>query len=121
MPVGSLSSWNAAFATSWMPIALSVPVMVKRPSLNSTSPSDASRRCAASFLPLAIILLLTATMAPPLIVVEREPPGPQPDRAGAVVAGDELDPVRVTPEPVNEHLGLDRGMALAVRDRAGDE
>jgi hypothetical protein len=45
------------FATSWMPRLQSVPAMVKRPSLNSTSSSAASRKWAASFLPLATILL----------------------------------------------------------------
>src|SRR5262249_5853109 len=103
MPAGSLSNWNAAFATSWMPIARSVPAMVKRPSSNSMSSSDASRRCATSFLPLAIILSLTATMAPPLMVV------------------DDLDPVGSDAQPINAHLGLDRCMALAVGDRAGEE
>ena len=84
MPAGSLSSWNAALATSWMPSARSVPAMTKRPSLNSTSPSDASSMCAASFLPLAMILSLTIAMALPLMVVEREPPVPMPKATASV-------------------------------------
>ena len=84
MPGGSLSSWNAVLPISWMPRARSVPAMVKRPSLNSMSASDASRRCAASFLPLAMIFSLTSTIAPPLIVVEREPPVPMPKATASV-------------------------------------
>ncbi len=41
------------------------------------------------------------------------------DRVG--VALDELDPVGIDAEPVDQHLRLDRVVALAVRDRAGDE
>ena len=84
MPAGSFSSWNADFATSWMPMPRSVPAMAKRPSLNSMSSSAASSRCAASFLPLAMIFSLTRTMAPPLIVVEREPPVPMPNATASV-------------------------------------
>ena len=40
--------------------------------------------CAASFLPLAMILSLTMTMAPPLMVVEREPPVPMPKATASV-------------------------------------
>ena len=84
MPFGSLPNSNAAFATSWMPTPRSVPAMAKRPSLNSMSTSAASSMWAASFLPLVITLSATMTMAPPLIVVEREPPVPMPKATASV-------------------------------------
>src|SRR3982074_2960404 len=107
MPGGSLSGWNAVLPISWMPRARSVPAMVKRPSLNSMSASDASRRCAASFLPLAMIFSLTRTLAPRGLGGGARPPGPHAEGDRVGVALDELDGVGIDAEPIDEDLRLD--------------
>src|SRR5215471_14492929 len=112
MPAGSLSNWNAAFATSWMPIARSVPAMVKRPPSNSMSSSDASRRCAT--LALGDNLVADRDDGAPAHGGRARAAGAHAERHRVGVPGDELDPVGIDAQPINEHLGLDRGMALAV-------
>ena len=52
---------------------LSVPATVKVPSLNSTSATEASIRCAAMRLDLAMILSIALTIAEPPTASEREP------------------------------------------------
>ena len=60
-------------------------------------------------------------MAPPLMVVEREPPVPMPNATASVSPWMNLMLLRIDAEPVDQHLRLHRVVALAVRDRAGDE
>ena len=56
-----------------MLFARSVPLTVKLPSLKSMSASLASSRCAAIFLPLAMIFSAALTIAWPPTAIEREP------------------------------------------------
>ena len=52
---------------------LSVPLTVNRPLANSRSSSDASSRCAATFLALPITFSRRLTIAMPPTASEREP------------------------------------------------
>ena len=45
---------------------------------------------------------------------QRSATGAHTERHRVSVAGDELDPFGIDTEPINQHLGLDRGVALAV-------
>ena len=95
--------------------------MVKRPSLNSMSPSECFQDMRDELLALGDNLVAHRNDGAAAHGGRARAAGAHTERYRVGVAGDELDPVRINAEFINEHLGLDRGMALAVRDRAGDE
>ena len=121
MPGGSLSSWNADFATSWMPMPRSVPAMVKRPSLNSMSAFGRLQQMRRELLALGDDLLADQDDGAAAHGGGARAAGAHAERDRVGVALDELDPLRIDAEPVHQDLRLDGGVALAVRDRAGDE
>ena len=104
-----------------MPIERSVPAMVKRPPANSMSPSEASSRCAAACLPLAIDQRRG-------LDDRRTRRGDRARAAGAVAEAHEVavvlfqrDLLEGNAELRRQHLRERRGVTLAVIERAGGE
>ena len=65
-------------------IVLSVPATVKFPSANSISSSEASKVCAALFLPFSMTLSAAFMMAEPPTAMDREPYVPIPNGTRSV-------------------------------------
>ena len=78
MPGGSALRLNDRLAISASSMVLSVPATVNLPFSNTMSCSAASSVCAASFLPLAMILSAAVSNAVPPQAMDREPKVPVP-------------------------------------------